>query len=96
MQLNISGCDCIPEGCEQTNNAFQQLTQSTEECFADYNFPINDVAKKILNDANSLRAIIEKLHEQNPQSHTNAKVEYLFDLKLIESTVKMENKWCHY
>ena len=54
LQLNVSGCDCVPEDCEQTNNAFEQLTQSTEQCFADFNFPINDVARKILNDADDL------------------------------------------
>ena len=96
LQLNISGCDCVPEDCEQTNNAFEQLTQSTEQCFADFNFPINDVARKILNDADDLHTIIEKLYEQNPQSYTNAEAEYYFDLKSIESIVKIENKWCHY
>ena len=96
LQLNISGCNCVPEDCEQTTNVFQQLTQSTEHCFADFNYPINDVAKKILNDADYLHTIIEQLHEQNPQSQTNVEAEYSFDLKIIENTLKMENKWCHY
>ena len=96
LQLNISGCDCVPDDCEQTTNAFEQLTQSTEKCFADYNLPISDVAKKILNDADDLHTIIGQLYEQNPKSHTNAEAKYSFDLKIVENTVKMENKWCHY
>ena len=96
LQLNISGCDCVPEDCEQTTNAFDVLTQSTEHCFADYNIPISDVARKVLNDASDLRTIIEQLQQQNPQSQTNVEAEYSFDLKIIENAVKIENKWCHY
>ena len=72
------------------------MTQSTEHCFADYNIPISDVARKILNDASDLRTIIEQLQQQNPQSQTNVEAEYSFDLKIIENAVKIENKWCHY
>jgi len=94
LQLNISGCDCAPKDCEQTTIAFQQLVQSTEHCFADFSYPINDVARKILNDTEYLRAIIEQLYNQNSQSQTA--VEFSFDLKAIETSVKVENEWCHY
>lgn len=96
LQLNISGCDCVPNDCGQTTDAFNQLTKSTEQCFDDYNLPINDVAKKVLEDADNLHKIIGQLYKQNPQSQTNAETQYSFDLKLIENAVRMENKWCHY
>ena len=86
LQLNISGCDCVPEDCEQTNNAFQQLAQSTEQCFADYNLPINDVARKIHNDAKYLRAIIERLYNQNPHGKNST----------VETKIKVKSDWCHY
>ena len=86
LQLNISGCDCVPKDCEQTTNAFQQLTQSTEHCFADYNYPINDVANKILNDAQYLHTIIGQLYDLNPNSENVA----------VETKVKVESEWCHY
>ena len=78
---------------KQTNIAFQQLQQSTKHCFADFNYPINDVAKNILNDADDLRTIIEQLHKQNQE---NSEANYSFDHKIIEKTIKVENKWCHY
>ena len=86
LQLNISGCDCVPEDCEQTNNEFQQLTQLTEHCFADYNLPINDVANKIHNDAKYLRTIIEQLYNQNPHGKNFG----------VETKIKVESEWCHY
>ena len=78
---------------KQTNIAFQQLQQSTKHCFADFNYPINDVAKNFLNDADDLHTIIEQLHKQN-QKHSEAN--YSYDPKLVEKTIKTENKWCHY
>ena len=96
LQLNISGCDCAPTDCEKTTVAFQQLQQSTKHCFADFNYPINDVAKKILNDAEYLRTVIEQLYKQNSQSQANSEAQYSFKPKIIEKTVKVENKWCHY
>ena len=90
----MSGCDCAPKHCQQTTIAFQQLEQSTKHCFSRFNHPINDVAKKILNDADYLRTIIEQLYNQNPQGHTVA--ECSFDFKTIETNVKVENEWCHY
>jgi len=96
LQLNVSGCECEPEDCRQTTIAFQQLEQSltTENCFADLNNPVNDVAKKILDDADYLRLIIEQLHNQNPKSQTV--VEHSFNFKAIETNSKVENKWCNY
>ena len=69
LQLNTSGCECAPTNCEQTTTAFQRLQKSTKRCFANFNYPINDVAKSILNDANDLRAIIEQLYKQNAHHH---------------------------
>ena len=85
LQLNVSGCECTPTNCEQTNIVFQQLQQSTKHCFADFNYPINDVAKNILNDADDLRTIIEQLHSQNPPSQTAP--ECSFSLHTIEANV---------
>ena len=65
---------------KQTNIAFQQLQQSTKHCFADFNYPINDVAKNILNDADDLHTIIEQLHKQNQK---NSEANYLFDPKRL-------------
>ena len=93
--MNISGCDCVPKDCQQTSVAFQQLQQSTEHCFIG-NYPINDIANKILEDARYLRIIIQQLNKQNPQSQNNLEVEYSFNSKTIENTVKVENKWCNY
>ena len=68
LQLNISGCECTPTNCEQTTIAFQQLQRSTRRCFANFNYPINDVAKSILNDAGDLCKIIEQLHKENQKN----------------------------
>ena len=106
MQLNSSDCDCVPNNCEQTNTAFQQLNQSTEQCFEDYNIPISDVARKIWNDAGKLFEVIEKLQEDNPRNHTVE--DCPFNFKQIENDVKVENyiqtengvivenQWCYY
>lgn len=96
LQLNISGCNCAPKNCEQTTIAFQQLQQSTEHCFADFNYPINNVAKSILNNAEYLRTIIIQLYKRNPQSQSNLEAQISFDAKIIEKTIKVENRWCHY
>ena len=93
--MNVSGCNCTPKDCQQTTVAFQQLIQSTKHCFDDSNYPINDVANAILSDTEYLRAVIENLYEQNPQSRHNV-VELSFNLTAIENIVKVENKWCHY
>ena len=86
LQLNSSGCNCTNNNCEQTTSAFQQLTQSMEQCSAGFNYPIHDVAKKIHRDANNLRTIIAQLHDQNPHGNNASG----------ETTVKVESEWCHY
>ena len=85
--MNISGCECTPTNCEETNTAFEQLKQSTKHCFADatYSYPsINDVAKNILNDADDLRKIIAQLRKQNHNGQS------------ATVNVKLESEWCHY
>lgn len=66
--MNISGCDCVPEDCEQADIAFQRLNKSTEGCFNE-SIPLHDVATNILHDAEPLRKIIDKLREVNPMNN---------------------------
>ena len=106
QQLNSSECNCAPNDCEQTDIAFEQLKNSTDSCFEDYNIPLNTVASKIRRDTEKLRKAVENLLEVNPRSHTTE--DYSFDYKQIESQVMVktfkqtikgniaENQWCFY
>lgn len=60
----------------------------------DYNLPINDVARKIRDDANELVKVIEKLQEKNPKSDTDD--EHSFNYAHIKANVMVANRWCHY
>ena len=86
LQLNISGCECTPTNCEQTTIAFQQLQRSTRRCFADFNYPINDMARIILNNADDLRAMIEQLYKQNVHHHHHSTI----------VNVPVQSEWCYY
>ena len=57
-----------------------------EHCFADFNYPISDVANNIHDDAKYLRTIIEQLYIQNPYGKNAA----------VETKVKVESEWCQY
>ena len=69
------------------------------------NVPISDVPKKIFDDAETLKNIIDKLREEN----LNNTVDCSFNYKRIEENVKVENyketddgsvsvekKWCFF
>ena len=104
--MNSSECNCAPNNCEQADNAFEQLKNSTDSCFEDYNIPMNTVASKIRRDTEKLRKAVEKLLEVNPRSQTIE--EYSFNYKQIENEVMVktfkqtekgsiaENQWCYY
>ena len=68
--MNSSECNCAPNNCEQADNAFEQLKNSTDSCFEDYNIPMYTVASKIRRDTEKLRKAVEKLLEVNPRSQT--------------------------
>ena len=104
--MNSSECNCAPNNCEQADNAFEQLKNSTYSCFEDYNIPMNTVASKIRRDTEKLRKAVEKLLEVNPRSQTIE--DYLFNYKQIENEVMVktfkqtekgsiaEDQWCYY
>ena len=104
--MNSSECNCAPNNCEQADNAFEQLKNSTDSCFEDYNVPINTIASKIRRDTEKLFKAVEKLLEVNPRSQT---IEvYSFNYKQIENEVMVkifkqtekgsitEDQWCCY
>ena len=104
--MNSSECNCVPNNCEQADNAFEQLKNSTDSCFEDYNIPMNTVASKIRRDTEKLRKAVEKLLEVNPRSQTIE--DYSFNYKQIENEVMVktfkqtekgsiaEDQWCYY
>ena len=100
--MNTSDCDCAPTDCEQTNTALQQLNESVEHCFEDYNLPISDVARKIWNDAGKLLEVIENLLEGN-RNHTiedgsfnHTQIENDVKVKNYKNGAIVENQWCYY
>ena len=104
--MNSSECNCVPNNCEQADKAFEQLKNSTDSCFEDYNIPMNTVASKIRRDTEKLRKAVEKLLEVNPRSQTIE--DYSFNYKQIENEVMVktfkqtekgsiaEDQWCYY
>ena len=56
--MNSSECNCAPNNCEQADNAFEQLKNSTDSCFEDYDIPMNTVASKIRRDTEKLRKAV--------------------------------------
>ena len=66
----------MPEDCEQANITFQTLHQSTASCFKGGNIPVEDVAKKILEDAETLRTVIDELQKVNPNTAEDCSSNY--------------------
>ena len=66
----------MPEDCEQANIAFQTLRQSTASCFKGGNIPVEDIAKKILEDAETLRIVIDELREVNSNTAEDCSSNY--------------------
>jgi len=60
----------------------------------DYNIPINDVARKIRDDAHELLKVIDKLQDENPKN--DAVEEWSFNYKQIKTDIKIQDQWCHY
>ena len=64
MQLNTSGCECLPNDCDKANKTLEFLNQSTEHCFFEGNVPINSVAHKIRGDAHHLHNLLKYLESE--------------------------------
>ena len=93
LQLNTSGCDCLPNDCDKANREFELLKQSTEYCFHDGNNPINNVAHQIKNDARHLHYIIKQLESYDEIPDV---MECSFSFKAIKKVIAVDDKWCNY
>lgn len=101
FQLNVSGCDCLPDDCDRANSTYELLTQSTAHCFLNGNIPINSVAQRIRNDAGHLHYIIKRLkreihlkQDQSLENHND--LECSFDFAAIKVLITTDDEWCIY
>ena len=98
--MNTSGCDCFPDDCDQANRSFEQLEHFTEHCFLNGNNPINNVARRIRNDAGHLRDMIKKLEREarlrQNQGLDDDALKCPFDYSAINAIIITDNKWCNY
>jgi len=90
----------MPSNCLQADEQLASLIQSINHCFSTENYPLNTVARRIIEDVDSLRNIIKQLEnnrsQQNHDDDDDSTHQSSFSFSSVKAKITSDNKWCHY
>ena len=89
----------MPSDCLQADEKLKSLTQSTSHCFSNETYPVNSVARRIIEDVDSLRNIIKQLENDRLQQNHNvddSNHQSSFSFSSVKAKITCDDKWCHY
>ena len=88
----------MPSNCLQADEQLASLIQATNDCFSPQNYPVNSIARRIKNDADSLQKILKQLLKDFPQEvqNYNSTRHCSYSFSSTKAKIMSNNKWCHY